>query len=1083
MNNSTKTFTYLRKSLGLLLVLFSVYSGFAQPGAWQDLTGFTGAPGERHESGFVQVGDKFYLVGGRNSQWKLVEEFDPVANTWTQGAFHPVQMHHVHAAVVDGLIYVLGAMTGEFPDETPIENVYIYEPLSKTWYQGPEIPIGRRRGAAGVVVANGKIYMIGGLTDGHNSGHSALLDSYDPVTNTWTVLADAPRARDHFKAVLVGDNIYAVGGRRSKHNTTGLNSDMEALVDVYDILTDTWTTLAAPIPTPRAGLMASAVAGNIFTFGGESDVLGDHAVVEALDILSKTWDATYDPMTLGRHGTQSFVNNGVIYTGAGSMANAIEVIFSDPSFMEQFSPTGVFTAPTLTPLVPGSLTPSVTAHDFGGVSEGSTGSFLLTLTNPSTNQAVLVDSLYTNGDDAALFDASVAGVASFAPVVVPPGATMTINITFSPNTATAKSASLVLNQSGTNGKITIPLLGEGCIGVPGTSNGAFVEAGGVVMFQAESVTPIVGSDWASGSTGGDFFLEYTGANFFNTPPAEILTYEFQINTPGVYLFKMRSEQGTPATATVGNDVWVNFPTNTVNAVKGDYLAPDEVTPLAGFFKVFQYTPGGFVWQTSFEESNEVGIYLDVAAPGTYSMEVAGRSMDLKIDKFAMHIYTQALTDTDLDALNQSSKIGTACVNIWYEDVDGDLFGNIANTIEAVSQPAGFVDNPDDCLDTDITINPDALELLDGVDNDCDGSIDEGWFGTCPTIRINVGSDVPFTTGGGDVFEADQYFGTGTSTFSQGGLEITNTTDDELYTTSRSSNIDLGSMTYNIPVVNGPYTVNLHFAEIFFGVPPNTGGPLSRIFDVAIEGTTEIVAYDIAAESGSAAATIKSFTTTVVDNSLTILLDASTGTGANRPILSAIELVPEALCGAPNPFPIELISFEAKQINTDIKLDWKTASEQNNDYFTLEKSEDGTFFTQIGTVKGAGSSNEINSYSFIDNSPLIGVNYYRLKQTDINGSYSYTNTVAAYYTLDQPLAFPNPVKKGQLLNVAIEASQSSEFTFELFNTVGQRVHLESKGYTIGSHIHELSVPNIETGYYILKVKNNAETYQSKVSIID
>lgn len=92
-------------------------------------------------------------------------------------------------------------------------------------------------------------------------------------------------------------------------------------------------------------------------------------------------------------------------------------------------------------------------------------------------------------------------------------------------------------------------------------------------------------------------------------------------------------------------------------------------------------------------------------------------------------------------------------------------------------------------------------------------------------------------------------------------------------------------------------------------------------------------------------------------------------------------------------PIELLSFTGRSIGSFNLLEWETTTEINNDYFTLERSSNATLFSELGTIQGAGNSNTLLHYQFTDNAPLEGVNYYRLKQTDFDGTYSYSNIVA------------------------------------------------------------------------------------------
>ncbi len=113
-----------------------------------------------------------------------------------------------------------------------------------------------------------------------------------------------------------------------------------------------------------------------------------------------------------------------------------------------------------------------------------------------------------------------------------------------------------------------------------------------------------------------------------------------------------------------------------------------------------------------------------------------------------------------------------------------------------------------------------------------------------------------------------------------------------------------------------------------------------------------------------------------------------------------------------PMPIDLLNFEAKCINGNVELSWATASETNNDYFTLEKSQNAIDFIEVERMKGVGNSNNNTNYQTVDLNKNIGVAYYRLKQTDFDGKYSYSSiiTVNCNQSLDDELnvfIYPNP----------------------------------------------------------------------------
>ncbi|MEM7575681.1 MAG: galactose oxidase [Bacteroidota bacterium] len=294
-------------------------SAVEQPVVWHSLESTDGStPIARHEAAFVAVGDKFYLLGGRGI--KPVSIYDTKTNSWTQGAESPIEIHHFQPVVYQEEIYLLGAMTGPWPGEIPVPNLYIYNPASDEWRLGPEIPAERRRGGAGAVLHEGKIYLVCGIKDGHRGDHKTWLDSYDLEADRWTILADAPRARDHFQAVVIDDRLYAAAGRRTGSVPDDPFGGTEALVDVYDLATNSWTSLADTLPTPRAGNAAIGLEQRLLILGGESPAHEHaHHEVEALDVSSGHWQQL-PPLSRGRHGTGvvHYQNQLLMASGCGN---------------------------------------------------------------------------------------------------------------------------------------------------------------------------------------------------------------------------------------------------------------------------------------------------------------------------------------------------------------------------------------------------------------------------------------------------------------------------------------------------------------------------------------------------------------------------------------------------------------------------------------------------------------------------------------------------------------------------------------------------------------------------------------------
>ena len=145
------------------------------------------------------------------------------------------------------------------------------------------------------------------------------LDVYDPQANTWTSLTDAPRARDHFQASIIGGKIYLAGGRRTNEMGGTPFAPLVPETDVYNIATGTWTTLAQDIPTPRAGCTSVRMHDYVVVLGGET--LGQtlaHNEVEALEVATGNWHSL-PSLNIGRHGMQAIAYNDAIYVCAGSV--------------------------------------------------------------------------------------------------------------------------------------------------------------------------------------------------------------------------------------------------------------------------------------------------------------------------------------------------------------------------------------------------------------------------------------------------------------------------------------------------------------------------------------------------------------------------------------------------------------------------------------------------------------------------------------------------------------------------------------------------------------------------------------------
>lgn len=226
------------------------------------------------------VNGKIYAIGGGAAgsasytsveTFSTVEEYDPAIDTWTTKSKMPTARGFHSANVVDGRIYVIGGSHASAPDRNHVRTVEVYDPATDTWTQKGDMPAPKAAGFSSVV--DGKIYVIGGY------GGARRVDKYDPSTDTWTMKSEMPTARHALSTSALDGKIYAIGGY-----VPGVGGyPGVAIVEVYDPATDTWTT-APDMPTGRFGPRTSEVDGKIYVIGGMARwITSAYGTVEVYD--------------------------------------------------------------------------------------------------------------------------------------------------------------------------------------------------------------------------------------------------------------------------------------------------------------------------------------------------------------------------------------------------------------------------------------------------------------------------------------------------------------------------------------------------------------------------------------------------------------------------------------------------------------------------------------------------------------------------------------------------------------------------------------------------------------------------------
>ena len=182
------------------------------------------------------------------------------------------------------------------------------------------------------------------------------------------------------------------------------------------------------------------------------------------------------------------------------------------------------------------------------------------------------------------------------------------------------------------------------------------------------------------------------------------------------------------------------------------------------------------------------------------------------------------------------------------------------------------------------------------------------------------------------------------------------------------------------------------------------------------------------------------------------------------------------CSSSAPLPIELISFNSSCNNQQVFLEWSTASETNNDYYSIERSTDMISWQDVGTISGMGNSNILTNYSFTDIEPYKDISYYRLKQTDFDDNFKYFDVISIKNCtegIDELDIYPNP-SNGEL-NLLFKGDNDKVHSVSIYNSLGKEVY-NSENY---QSIIDLS--DQQEGFYFLHFNLTEKTIIKKLLI--
>ncbi|MDF1676101.1 MAG: T9SS type A sorting domain-containing protein [Vicingaceae bacterium] len=187
-----------------------------------------------------------------------------------------------------------------------------------------------------------------------------------------------------------------------------------------------------------------------------------------------------------------------------------------------------------------------------------------------------------------------------------------------------------------------------------------------------------------------------------------------------------------------------------------------------------------------------------------------------------------------------------------------------------------------------------------------------------------------------------------------------------------------------------------------------------------------------------------------------------------------------------PLPINLVYFDALVIEKTVLLTWVTASEINNDYFTIERSVDTKIWETVLIINGAGNSSQIIEYTETDFNPISGISYYRIKQTDFDGRFEYFNIVPVKYNTsieeDEINIFPNPANQGGNISINHNFNSTDKVLVVLRDLQGKefysKVHIKiNKDELIGVPI-DYEIPK---GIYFIVATSENKIHSKKLII--
>ncbi|KAL5595059.1 hypothetical protein FOVSG1_008748 [Fusarium oxysporum f. sp. vasinfectum] len=326
-------------SISLLSLLSGALASAVPQGAntWKTLPSIPIAP--RQEHGVVALSERtLAIIGGivpnREANGyettAIMQFFNTRSNSWRRYVTEaPVKVNHPNVAAVNGKIYLLGGLSDiDNGAWRAFSDSWVYNPDVDEWTELDSVPESEERGSAAIGVYGNIIYMAGGMRTLEPIGPGGEQDTVDFVsafntkTSQWVDLPSAakklPEGRDHATASIVGNKFYVLGGRLRGQRNV---KDTVFILDLENLEAG-WTTSEGRMPTPRGGAVSGTIGTKVYVLGGEGNTApeseGMFDQIEAFDTKTGKWEEL-GTMKLPRHGGAAVAIKGGIYLPGGGI--------------------------------------------------------------------------------------------------------------------------------------------------------------------------------------------------------------------------------------------------------------------------------------------------------------------------------------------------------------------------------------------------------------------------------------------------------------------------------------------------------------------------------------------------------------------------------------------------------------------------------------------------------------------------------------------------------------------------------------------------------------------------------------------